>query len=144
MSLVCQQSANLWYGPLLKWWSIVWMRRLGWWFAVKMVGADVVGVVWLPKFPRTSAEFPPSAAATDVPAAVVSQCQVGSQTSFHGLHYVGLCILSRNRMLPSPNFILGTIFPRNKGISRKRETQRSDKASSVVESQCRAAEQRGF
>ena len=42
------------------------------WFAVKMVGADVVGVVWLPKFPRTSAEFPPSAAATHMPASVIS------------------------------------------------------------------------
>ena len=27
------------------------MRRIGRWFAVKMVGADAVGVVWLPKFP---------------------------------------------------------------------------------------------
>ena len=91
------------------------MRRIGRWFAVKMVGADVVGVVWLPKFQRTSAEFPPSAAATHVRASVISQCQVGSEkTSFRGLHYVGLCILSRNRMLPSPNFIQGTIFPRTR------------------------------
>ena len=43
-----------------------------------------------------------------------------------------------------PKFIQGTIFPRLQGIFRKRETQRSDKASSAVESQCRAAEQRGF
>ena len=72
----------------------------------------MVGVVGLRKFPRTSAEFPPSAAATHVPASVISQCQVGSgKTTFHGLHYVGLCILSRNRMSPSPNFIQGTIFP---------------------------------
>ena len=122
------------------------MRRIGRWFAVKMVGADVVGVVGLPKFPRTSAEFPPSAGATHVPASVISQCQVGSEktTTFHGLHYVGLCILSRNRKLPPPNFIEGTIFPRNYGISRKREAQRFDRASSAVESQCRAAEQRGF
>ena len=90
------------------------MRRIGRWLAVKMVGADVVGVVGLLKFPRTSAEFPPSAAATHVPASVISQCQVGSEkTTFHGLHYVVLCILSRNRMLPSPNFIQGKIFPRN-------------------------------
>ena len=123
------------------------MRRIGRWFAVKMVGADVVGVlvVWLPKFPRTSAVFPLSAAATHVRASVISQCQVGSEKTFHGLHYVGLCILSRNRMLPSPNFIQGTIFPETRANqSRKRETQRSDKASSAVESQCRAAEQRGF
>ena len=103
------------------------MRRIGRWFAVKMVGADVVGVVGLPKFPRTSAEFPPSAAPIHVLASVISQCQVGSEkTTFHGLHYVGLCILSRNRMSPSPNFIQGTIFPGNLGISRKRETQRSN------------------
>ena len=94
--------------------NLVGMRRMGRWFAVKMVGADVVGVVWLPKFPRTSAEFLPSAAATHVPASVISQCQVRNEkTSFHGLRYVGLCILSRSRMLPSPNFIQGTIFPRN-------------------------------
>ena len=42
------------------------------WFAVKMVGADAVGFVWLPKFPRTSAEFPHSAAATHVAASVTS------------------------------------------------------------------------
>ena len=63
------------------------MRRIGRWFAVKRVGADVVGVVGLPKFPWTSAEFPPSAAATHVLASVISQCQVGSEkTTFHGLH----------------------------------------------------------
>ena len=91
------------------------MRRIGRWFALKMVGADEVEVVGLPKFPRTSAEFPPSAAATHVPASVISQCQVGSEktTTFHGLHFVGLCILSRNRMLQSPHFIGGTLFPRN-------------------------------
>ena len=102
-------------------------------------------VVWLPKFPRTSAEFPPSAAAT--PRAGIRHLSVPGgrrKTSFHGLHFVGLGILSRNRMLPSPNFIQGAMFSRNWGISRKRETQRSDKASSAVESQCRAAEQRGF
>ena len=64
---------------LLSWWIIVWMRRISRWFAVNMVGADVVGVVGLPKFPRTSAEFPPSAAAIHVPASVISQCQVGSE-----------------------------------------------------------------
>ena len=70
---------------------------------------------------------------------------MGSEkTTFHGLHYVGLCILSSTRMLPSPIFIQGTIFPRNLGISRKREGQRSDKASPAVENQCRATEQRGF
>ena len=37
------------------------------------------GSRWLPKFPRTSAEFPSSAAATHVPASVISQCQVGSE-----------------------------------------------------------------
>ena len=120
------------------------MGRIGRWFAMKIVGADVVGVVWLPKFPRTSAEFPPSAAATHVRASVISQCQVGSEkTSFRGLHYVGLCILSRNRMLPSPNFIQVTIFPRTRAYLG-REKQRSDKASSAVKSQCKAAEQRGF
>ena len=104
------------------------------------------GSSWAAKVPTDiCCMSPPSAAANHVPASVISQCQVGSEkTTFHGLHYVGLCILSRNRMSPSPNFIQGTIFPRNWGISRKRETQRSDKASSAVESQCRAAEQRGF
>ena len=43
------------------------MRRIGRWFAVKMVGADVVGVVGLPNFPRTSAEFPPMAPAQQRP-----------------------------------------------------------------------------
>ena len=46
------------------------MRRIGRWFAVKMVGADVVGVVGLPKVPRTSAEFPPMQCSSDPRAGI--------------------------------------------------------------------------
>ena len=63
------------------------MRRIGRWFAVKMVGADVVGVVGLPKSPRTSAEFPPSAAATHV----------------RGIRHLSVSGGKRNNHLPRPS-----------------------------------------
>ena len=106
----------------------------------------MVGVVWLPKFPRTSAEFPPSAAATHVRASVISLCQVGSEKPPSTAFTMSVCAFYHATGCYHPQISFRKQFFQDSdwGIPRKRETQRSDKASSAVESQCRAAEQRGF
>ena len=121
------------------------MRRMGRWFAVKMVGAEVVGVVWLPKFPRTSAEFPPSAAATHVPASVISQCQVGTKKPPSTAFIMSVCAFYDVAGCYHPQISFREqLFQETRAYLGREKHKRSDKSSSAVESQCRATEQRGF